>query len=303
MAFIPFVSSEYFSSHPPLQVKAVDPRRIVAQRLKRFSSIYHKLARFRWLNLSQMQDIVVCRVIVQSVQQVNGLVTLYRDSKLKHIWDDEDDYIENPKRSGYRGFHVIYRYKSDKVDTYNDLKIEMQFRSILQHAWATAVETVGEFRSEALKSSRGADEWLRFFSLMGSAIALRENAPLVPNTPHNPAELKSELRDYAHRLQVEKHLRAYRTALKVTEEPNLQRAHYFLVELDLQNQSLKIKGYTQSEVVKATTEYEAIERTIQEGVKDAVLISVDSLSALRRAYRNYYSDTNAFIEALKEALK
>ena len=250
-----------------------------------------------------MQDIVVCRVIVQSVQQVNGLVTLYRDSKLKHIWDDEDDYIENPKRSGYRGFHVIYRYKSDKVDTYNDLKIEMQFRSILQHAWATAVETVGEFRSEALKSSRGADEWLRFFPLMGSAIALRENTPLVPNTPHNPVELKSELRDYAHKLQVEKHLRAYRTALKVTEEPNLQRAHYFLVELDLQNQSLKIKGYTQSEVVKATTEYEAIERTIQEGVKDAVLVSVDYLSALRRAYRNYYSDTNAFIEALKEALK
>jgi hypothetical protein len=38
---------------------------------------------------------------------------------------------------------------------YNDLKIEMQLRSQYQHAWATAVETVGTFIGQALKSSIG----------------------------------------------------------------------------------------------------------------------------------------------------
>ena len=86
-----------------------------------------------------------------------------------------DDYISAPKASGYRGVHLMYRYKSDKKKTiYNDLKIEMQIRSRYQHAWATAVETVGIFVGQALKTSMGDDRWLRFFALMGSAIAIRE---------------------------------------------------------------------------------------------------------------------------------
>ena len=35
---------------------------------------------------------------------------------------------------------------------------------------------------------------------------------------------------------------------------------------------------------------------------DAVLVSVDSISSLRRAYPNYFLDTHVFIEAVKEAV-
>ena len=51
-----------------------------------------------------------------------------------------DDYITTPKDSGYRGVHLIYRYYSDKNETFNGLKIEVQIRTALQHAWATAVD-------------------------------------------------------------------------------------------------------------------------------------------------------------------
>jgi len=36
--------------------------------------------------------------------------------------------------------------------------------------------------------------------------------------------------------------------------------------------------------------------------RDAVLVSVESLSALRRAYPNYFLDTSAFLESVEEAI-
>ncbi len=60
------------------------------------------------------------------------------------------------------GCYLIYRYFSDRQTKYNTLKVELQLRSQLQHAWAAAVETVGAFVQQALKSSLGEEEWLRF---------------------------------------------------------------------------------------------------------------------------------------------
>src|SRR5439155_14406089 len=94
-----------------------------------------------------MQDICGSRAVVRSARRVQELVRLYKESRdLRHERVDEDDYIEKPKGSGYRSVHLIYRYTSDRSKTYNGLKIEMQFRSALQHAWATAVETVDTFQ-------------------------------------------------------------------------------------------------------------------------------------------------------------
>jgi hypothetical protein len=70
----------------------------------------------------------------------------------------------NPQKSGYRGIHLVYRYNGRKTE-YNGLKIEIQIRTVIQHAWATAVETVGMFTQQALKSSQGEQDWLRYFAL------------------------------------------------------------------------------------------------------------------------------------------
>jgi ppGpp synthetase/RelA/SpoT-type nucleotidyltranferase len=134
--------------------RQVDKNIIVAQRIKRLSSIDLKLTRFPTMTLSQMQDIGGCRGVVSKVADVNKLVNAYLRSDLKHKLHTHDDYMLNPKPTGYRGVHLIYRYFSDKIDTYNTLKIEMQIRSQYQHAWATAVEIVGTFTKQALKSSQ-----------------------------------------------------------------------------------------------------------------------------------------------------
>ena len=284
------------------KARQVSANPLVAQRIKRLSSIYQKLRRFSWLKLSEMQDIGGCRAIVDSTRQVDRLVTLYKKSDLKHKLDDEDDYIRNPKRSGYRGFHLIYRYNSDKIETYNGLKIEMQFRSPLQHAWACAVETVGTFTRQALKASQGEENWLRFFKLMGTAMGLRERTPPVPDTPTKKEDLSAELREYARRLDVENCLHGYGAALQITERPSLKGMHYFLIELDAEAKQTRVRGYTRGELEEASNEYLEAERKISGNTSNAVLVSVDSMSALRRAYPSYFLDTEVFIQAVRQAL-
>lgn len=287
------------------KARRYDGNCIVAQRTKRLSSIMHKLARFPTMELSQMQDIGGCRAILESAAHVQTLVDSYRRSDLRHKLARVTNYIDQPRQSGYRGVHLLYQYSSDKERTsvFNGLRIEMQLRSGLQHAWATAVETVGTFTRQALKSSLGETEWLRFFALMASVIALREGCPLVPGTPTDQGELIAELRHHATQLDVHHRLKAFGAALRTIPEADLRNAHYFLLELDPDAQSITIKGFSNREAEAASEEYLEAERKAQGGTADAVLVSVDKLESLRRAYPNYFLDTDVFLRTLGEALE
>jgi ppGpp synthetase/RelA/SpoT-type nucleotidyltranferase len=282
------------------KARPLDSTALVAQRVKRLSSIEAKLARLRRLKLSDVQDIAGCRVVLSSVDTVEELVNAYHNSSLKHELDHKDDYILRPKNSGYRGIHLIYRYRSDKKDTYNNLKVEMQFRSVRQHAWATAVETVGTFTRQSLKSSQGEKEWLRFFALMGTAMALSERRPTVPRTPTNEAELIAELEDHVLKLDVANRLRAYGATLRTLETSVTKDTHYFLLVLDPTAQTVSVTGYRSGQLEVASEQYLAAERSIAEAQgSDAVLVSVESIAALKRAYPNYFLDTRLFLEEVR----
>lgn len=287
--------------------RKVDVNCIVAQRTKRLSSIEAKLRRHQTMKLSQMQDLGGCRAIVKSVKEVRELQAQYKSSGIKHVLASVDDYISAPKNSGYRGVHLVYRYLSDKPKKkiYNGLKIEIQLRSQFQHAWATAVETVGMFVQQALKSSLGEPDWLRFFSLMGTAIANRERTQYVPNTPTQADDLLIELKHYADALNVKSRLNAFGSALRTlgTGQPGLELAHFYLLELDPTANELTITGFRVSELQEASERYSEAEKKVAEKPgTDAVLVSVDSLNALERAYPNYFADTGIFLQLLDQSL-
>jgi ppGpp synthetase/RelA/SpoT-type nucleotidyltranferase len=111
--------------------RKVDPDALIAQRIKRLVSTGAKLKREPKMKLSQMQDIGGCRAVVSSIDHLRRLKELYEKSDIKHTRASFDDYIDRPRKSGYRGYHLVYRYRSDKAPkaVYNDLKIEMQLRS------------------------------------------------------------------------------------------------------------------------------------------------------------------------------
>ena len=157
---------------------------------------------------------------------------------------------------------------------------------------------------EALKASTGPENWLRFFALMGSAIATMEKQPLVSGTPSNPKEIIGEIDQYAYNLNVANRLRTYANAIQ-TLESRVQDAHYFLLQLDPtpSNPQLKVTGFSRSEGPDAQAAYEIAEMRVKENPgTDAVLVSVDSISSLSRAYPNYYADTSMFVKVLNEIL-
>jgi RelA/SpoT family protein len=278
---------------------------LVAQRIKRSESIRIKLERFGdWLTLSKMQDLGGCRAIMHSVESVDKLVARYKASRIKHPLEDEDDYIRKPKKSGYRGIHLIYRYYSDKKTTYNGLQIELQLRTVRMHAWATAVETVDTFTKQGLKTGKGKEDWKRFFVLMSSYFALAEKTQLVPKTPTDKSELVNNLRELALRLNVVPSLKAYQVALQAFMSADAPAdAHYYVLSLEAAASNAPrvfIWSYGKEELKKA----EAHEQTLlRDASKDVVLVAVDSLDALHKAYPNYFADTSLFIESVQEVLK
>src|SRR5438552_1006717 len=277
-------------------------RALVAQRIKRLPAIIKKLERFPKLKLSVLQDIGGCRAVVSNISQVHALRTEWDRGDLRHKLVNETDYLASPKRSGYRGIHLIYEYNSDRSKTYNGLKIEIQLRSRFQHAWATAVETVGLFSAQPLKSSKGDARWLRFFALMGSVIAERERAVPVPGTPQNHAELVSELKAIARELDAKRRLTTYGRALQLVE-PKGTDLSYFLMKLTASTETLEVTGYAKSQAAKAQVDYLSEERqNIASTDTDIVLVSVDSAKFLRAAYPNYYLDTRRFVDLLTKAL-
>lgn len=110
------------------------------------------------MQLARMQDLDGCRAIMPTIDNVYKLRVSYIKSDIKHKLTDQKDYIEFPKSSGYRGIHLIYKYYSDRNQTYNNLQIEIQIRTKLQHYWSTAVETAVTFTDQALKSSQGSNK-------------------------------------------------------------------------------------------------------------------------------------------------
>ena len=286
------------------RARRIEQDSIVAQRLKRFSSVMNKLAREESMQLSQMHDLGGCRAILSSVDSVYRLASLYSDP----VIDTESlikkyDYIENPKEDGYRGIHIIGRYRAhvEKNECWNGQRIEIQLRTQLQHAFSTAVETVTAFTREPLKFGGGPDDWRRFFSLVGTMFAIREGTPPVPNTPSDPVELRIELRRLIGSLKVRKRLRGWTKALTVLRREEMADAKWILLVLDVAEDTIRTTGFTDPK--KAVLAVSAIETSVDAAHLDAVLVSVNSIQSLRAAYPNYYADTAAFVTALNVALR
>ena len=155
------------------------------------------------------------------------------------------DYIKEPKDDGYRGIHIAGRYHPRVADRepWRDQRIEIQLRTHLRHAFATAVETVTTFTKQPLKFGAGPEEWRRFFSLMGSALADLEGTPYVNNTPTNHSALILELQDATEGLKVRQRLHGWADAVRVLPRRNLKGFKWLLLVLNLADTTIQVTGY------------------------------------------------------------
>lgn len=288
-----------------LSSEKLDKNALTAQRLKRTPSIIKKLNRIT-IKLTQMQDIAGCRAVMSNVDLVYSLFNNhYKKGDLKHKLSKINDYIMYPKKDGYRSIHLVYKYNSDKNKKYNNLQIEVQIRSKIQHLWATAVETAGFFTNQALKSNQGKEDWLYFFKLVSSAFAIQENMPLVEGVTKNKYDLYREIINLENKLQVKSRMKQWAESIEFLGHIKQQRNfHFFLLEIDLIQNKLVVTMFTKRQESKAINKYLEIEKRIYENPNyDVVLVGADNLDELEKAYPNYFLDTKDFIKQLDKMLK
>lgn len=280
---------------------------IVAERLKRLDSIVAKLKRQPTMALWNMQDLGGCRFIVSNVKEVYKFSSEYKNSKKRHIYRDElcKDYIKYPKSDGYRGIHEVYEFYSDKNDKLNGkFLIEIQFRTQLQHLWATAVETMGVFMNQAIKSGQGTTDIRRFFALVSSLFAIEEGCPTVPNTPSDLPSIIAELRKLNNDNNFLLMLRAIQAVasnvVRVNQGKN-QRGYYLLL-LNYEKRHLRIIYFQPSKIEEANKIYASIEKNKKSMNLNAVLVNVSSFKTLRVAYPNYFIDIGQFVSKVGQYL-
>ena len=292
----------------PLQVicsnlRKKNPNAIVVQRLKRLESITGKIQRFPEMQLYKMQDLGGCRVIVDTIEQVYESVDKYKSSRIRHILKREYDYIANPKKSGYRSYHMVYQFHSETKDTYNkNMFIEIQFRTKLQHMWATAVEMMGIYTKSNLKSSQGDYDILRFFTLVSSLFAIQEKMPICPNTSGWADELISEIKYLDNKNNIISTLSGLNVSINYASNKYNQKDKnlYYIILLNYDKMRVTVKPFKSSNLKTATKLYGKIEQGSNINV---VLVSASSFETLKLAYPNYFADISYFVTKLRRVIE
>ena len=276
---------------------------IVAQRLKRMPSIITKLQRFPDMQLDRMQDIGGVRVILERMNDVDRLYkSILQLKRLEHTPElPPRDYIASPKPDGYRSLHQVFKYANKRPPELNGLRIELQIRTKLQHAWATAVETLGIVERSSFKTGEGSVAFKRFFKLSSALFSLDEKKPVLEELRGvSKASIIAELAQLEQELQISSKLKGLALSARQIETTSRQSDSYHLMELDVEKGKISLIPFLKDQLSLAETLYAARERETRDDPNiSVVLISAGNVTAIKKAYPNYFLDTNSFIKNIE----
>jgi len=267
---------------------------VVAQRHKRKRTIFDKLDRLPKMQLARMDDVAGCRLIFPSNKALYKFRAELHAAKFNHKRRNEEDkydYIKSPKHTGYRGVHDVYEYdvNSDHGKPYKGLLIELQYRTIHQHAWATCVEVVGFITESQPKFQKGDTRYEQVLAVSSEIIARvfeGKNSCFPALSDKQVVKKFTTLNDELNFLPMLSRLNAAHHELSGKKNVILMFS-----EAD----KLEIRTYRDStDAIKALFE---LEKTTPG--KDVVLVRADSSENVRIAFRNYFSDATEFINFIE----
>lgn len=268
----------------------------VAQRLKRKSTIYDKLQREREMQLARMDDIAGCRIIFRNIKLLRQFrKSIHRarfNHKLRHADNpDKYDYIAHPKLTGYRGIHDIYAYdvNSESGAELKGLYVEIQYRTLIQHAWATAVEIVGVITDSQPKFQKGDRRIIEAMSYASEILARAHEAMTGPHPEIPNEELVRVFLDLDGELGLLDSLRR----LNKAKADNSESKNFILDSAS--DGSLEVHSFRD-----ATEALRALFKLEQEKpLNDIVLVRADSTEDVRLAFRNYFQDAREFVRLIE----
>lgn len=169
-------------------IKKYNPIEHVKTRIKTADSIINKLRKnnldFTIENvINYINDIIGVRIICSFKEDVYELIDILKKSKnIKVI--NEKDYINNPKTSGYRSYHMIIEVPVELINEKTYVKAEIQIRTLAMDLWASLDHKLSyksEFCTDEIykKLYEMSDELNQFDDEMSSLIDMEKKMELL----------------------------------------------------------------------------------------------------------------------------
>lgn len=281
------------------RIKKEGVNAIVAQRHKRKSTIIDKLNRYPRMQLSRMDDVAGCRIILDDINSIYSLRGSMHKARVRHILkngEDKYDYIKRPKHSGYRGIHDIYSYipQSYKSEIYKGLLIEIQYRTKIQHSWATTVEIIGNITENDPKFNRGDEKYMRIMALSSEILSRAYESRHGPLPEVDNADLVKEFLFLDRELNLISRL----SAIKGARSHIISKKNVILV--------LKSGYHENIEIYSFEYATDALENLIKLEEKypdsDVVLVRANTSDDVLFSYKNYFSDAKDFVDLIRKAI-
>ncbi|MCC5098712.1 RelA/SpoT domain-containing protein [Xanthomonas campestris] len=266
---------------------------IVAQRHKRKNTIFDKLVRLPGMQLARMDDVAGCRLIFKDIKDLIIFRKDFHKARFNHKMrnpPEKYDYIARPKNTGYRGIHDIYEYdvNSKFGEGLKGLYIEIQYRTLVQHAWATAVEVVGFITESQPKFEKGDERYNRAMAYASEILARAHEDSKGPFPSLSDREVLEEFLELDESLNLMPTLRGLHQAKSdISDKKNS-------ILIFSPEGKLTVKSYR--DATDALRELFNFEKEMPEN--DIVLVRADSSEEVRTAFRNYFNDASEFVKLM-----
>ncbi|WP_282127543.1 RelA/SpoT domain-containing protein [Roseobacter litoralis] len=286
--------------------------RTPVQRIKRLETIENKLRRYPNMRLARMQDIVGCRVVFENLDELHAFRSKFNRSRFSHKRRMKKDqagkevdaynYINRPKPSGYRGVHDVFEFRAKQAgrskaaggERWNGLNIEIQYRTKVQHAWATAVEICDNYTENHGKFSNAPDEYLLYFQIASELLArtFEDRRSCLPNWTIKELTSRFEV------LEAEHGMLSTLAGIQPNDENFPAERNTLLI---FNNETGETEVLVFQNFRDAVQNYFKLERESADGI-DVVLVAADDPESVRYGFKNYFSDAKDFVNYIQDAL-
>ena len=247
------------------------------------------------MQLARMDDVAGCRLIFKKLKDLYAFRDEFLGARFNHERRnelDKYDYIKCPKDTGYRGVHDVYEYdvKSEVGKQLAGLNLEIKYRTLVQHAWATAVEVIGFITESQPKFKKGDKRYERAMA-SASEIFARSHESLKGPFPDLPdRELVAQFLALDSELGLLRTLRGLNAANRtVSDKRNA-------ILIFSESGELEVRAFR--DATDALRTLFELEKQMPE--RDIVLVRADTSDEVRIAFRNYFSDARDFIKLLED---
>lgn len=249
------------------------------------------------MQLARMDDVAGCRLIFESIGDLDEFRRNFHKARFNHRLRNEPDkydYIANPKLSGYRGIHDVYEYN---VNSYlgkdlAGLYIEVQYRTLVQHAWATAVEVIGFITENQPKFQQGDNRYENAMAYASELLARAHEGRRGPFPNLSDREVLEAFLTLDEQLMLTNTLRGLNSTQGSASNSKRNSILIFSKDGDLE-----IRNFSSApDALRVLFELEK-----QMPDRDIVLVRADTSEDVRLAFRNYFSDAKDFLTLLDGA--